>query len=174
MTIDGYLFKFNTVSLPVPPSKFRFNDAETYMYRGNIRIENTRLYQFLSSNSVGFATAENVTGVTFLKGQVIGRSVTLDKGYVLADNSAVASQAIGLCADGAKNGAGTIIQMVGVFVLADWTPVIGAATLAARTVYYLSATPGMLTAVVPVGPAIIQKVGRSLSPSVLSLNLDIL
>lgn len=158
--------------MPQNPALFRFDDQQTVVYPGITPIGGVPLYQILSNMPPEFSVAENVSGAQFTKGQVIGRGPAA-RGYVLADNSALSNQAIGLCGDIAPVGVDAVVQLSGQFCLTDWTSVTGTPTLLPRTVYYLDATPGKLTSVAPVGPAILQRIGYSISPLVLNLNVEI-
>jgi len=161
---------FNTqMPLPLPQNIFRFDDRETFLYPGNVLIGTTNVYQFLSTMPPDFAVGKNVTATTFLKGQALARGPA-DYGYILADNSALTNQCIGLCCETGGIGLGASIQLQGQFCLDDWTGIIGTKLLAPRTTYYLSPVPGQLIAV-PVGP-IVQRIGYSISPNVLAINMD--
>lgn len=129
------------------------------------------LPQVLSTMPPQFAVGVNVTAVDFLKGLVIGRGPA-DTGFVLADNSTLDRQAIGLACDQGRAGLGFPVQLAGQFSLLDWTAIVGTLKLTPRTTYYLSAVPGQLTSVLPVAPAIVQRIGYSISPNVLNLNLE--
>lgn len=63
-----------------------------------------------------------------------------------------------------------VIAATGFIELANWTAVIGAAQLTPRATYFLSVTPGMLTANPNEGGALIcQLIGKSLSPTILQM-----
>jgi hypothetical protein len=79
---------------------------------------------------------------------------------------------VGICCETGDPNFGVAIQLSGQFCLNDWTLVTATAQLAPRTTYYLSNVPGMLTPVVPVGPAVAQRIGYSISPNVLAINMD--
>lgn len=157
--------------LPLPQHIFRFDDQETVVYPGNVQIGTKALYQFLSSMPPLFAVGENVSAAQFTKGQVIGRGPA-DTGYVLADNSILDRQAIGLCCETGEIGFGAVVQLSGQFCLLDWTTIAGTAQLLPRTTYYLDAVPGRITAIPPIAPSVIQRIGYSISPFVLNLNLE--
>jgi hypothetical protein len=158
--------------VPLPQSIFRFDDRETFVYAGDVQISTVALYQFLSTMGTDFAVATNVSGVRFTKGQAIGRGPA-DTGYDLASNAALSTQAIGLACEFSIAGQGAIVQLSGPFCLFDWTAITGTVQLLPRTTYYLGAVPGSLTNIAPVGPAIGQRVGYSISPFVLNINLDL-
>lgn len=155
----------------LPQGIFRFDDRETFVYPGDIQIGNVQSYQFLSTMPAQFSVEENVSGARFSKGQAIARGPA-DVGFILADNSILSNQAVGLACEFSEAGRGAIVQLFGPFCLFDWTAIAGTAQLAPRTTYYLSATPGMITSLLPAGPAIAQRVGYSLSPNVLNIGLD--
>lgn len=162
---------FNSVPLPLPQNIFRFEDRETFIYPGNIQIGTVSLYQFLATMTTDFAVGENVSGARFLKGQVIGRGPAAT-GFILANNASLSTQAIGLCGETADPGFGAAVQLSGPFCLFDWTAITGTVSLLPRTTYYLDSVSGKMTSILPVGPAIMQRMGYSLSPNVLNLNLD--
>ncbi len=156
---------------PVPQNIYRFDDRETFVYPGNVQIATVALYQFLSTMPPDFAVGENVTAADFVKGQVVARGPAA-YGYILADNSVLTNQAIGLCCEVGGVGFGVIIQLSGQFCLDDWTAIAGTALLLPRTTYYLSATPGMITDLLPALPLVQQRIGYSISPNVLNLSLE--
>jgi hypothetical protein len=171
LTLSADLLSFNPVPLPLPQNIFRFDDRETYVYPGNVQIGTVSLYQFLSTMPPGFAVGKNVSGAPFIKGLALARGPA-DYGYILADNSVLANQAIGLCCEYGAVDFGVIVQLSGQFCLLDWTPITGTTLLLPRTTYYVSATPGMLTPIAPAFPVIAQRMGYSISPNVLNLNLE--
>lgn len=158
------------MALPPPQSIVTFPDKETFVYKGDVLVGVVPLPQFLSTMPPQFAVGVNVTAVDFLKGSVIGRGPA-DTGFVLADDSSMDRQAIGLACDQGRAGLGVTVQLVGQFCLLDWTAIAGTQKLTPRTTYYLSAVPGKITSVVPAGP-VIQRIGYSISPNVLNLNLE--
>jgi hypothetical protein len=160
------------MAVPLPQSIYRFDDRETYVFAGNVKIATTDLYQFLSTMGTDFSVATNVSGATFLKGQAIGRGPAAT-GYDLAANAALSTQAIGLACEFSIAGQGAIVQLSGPFCLFDWTNITGTVQLLPRTTYYLGAVPGSLTNIAPAGPAIGQRVGYSISPNVLNINIDL-
>lgn len=159
------------MALPIPQNIFRFDDRETFVYPGNVQIGTVALYQFLSTMPPDFAVGENVTATDFVKGQIVARGPA-DYGYILADNSILTNQAIGICCEMGEVGFGVIIQLNGQYSLDDWTAITGTALLLPRTTYYLSATPGMLTPTLPALPLVQQRIGYSISPNVLNLSLE--
>lgn len=163
--------KFKPVPLPLPQNIFRFDDRETFVYPGNVQIGTVPLYQFLSTMPPDFAVGENVTAIDFVKGQILARGPAA-YGYILADNSVLTNQAIGICCEQGQVGFGAIVQLSGQFCLNDWTLITGTTLLLPRTTYYLSATPGMLTAALPALPLVQQRIGYSISPNVLNLSLE--
>lgn len=163
--------KFKVMPLPVPQNIFRFDDRETFVYPGNVQIGTVALYQFLSTMPPDFSVGENVTALPFVKGQVLARGPA-DYGYILADNSVLTNQAIGLCCEYGDVGFGASTQLSGQFCLDDWTAIAGTALLLPRTTYYLSAVPGQITSVLPALPAVQQRIGYSISPNVLNISLE--
>ena len=158
------------MALPPPQSIVSVPDEETFIYKGDVRVGTVDLPQMLSTMPPQFAVGVNVTAVDFIKGLAIARGPA-DTGFVLADNSIIDRQAIGLASDQGRAGLGCPVQLVGQFCLLDWTAIVGTQKLTPRTTYYLSAVPGMLTSVIPVAP-VIQRIGYSISPNVLNLNLE--
>lgn len=157
--------------LPLPQNIFRFDDRETFVYPGNMQIGTVALYQFASTMPPDFAVGENVSAADFVKGQLLARGPA-DYGYILADNSTLLHQAIGICCETGGVGFGVIIQLNGQFCLDDWTAITGTPLLLPRTTYYLSSVPGQLTPALPAAPAVQQRIGYSISPNVLNLSLE--
>jgi hypothetical protein len=157
--------------LPLPQNIFRFDDRETFVYPGNVQIGTVALYQFLSTMPPGFAVGKNVSALPFTKGQAIGRGPA-DIGYILANSSGFSTQAIGLCCEYGGVGFGAIVQLSGQFCLFDWTAIAGTVQLLPRTTYYLDSVPGKITPIPPGSPNMIQRIGYSISPFVLNINLE--
>lgn len=82
--------------------------------------------------------------------------------------------AVGLMQSSTASTVSGTIQTEGLFTLADWTAVIGAATLTALTPYFVDpATPGMLTATPPTTTGQVnQYVGWAVSTTTLDLQID--
>lgn len=92
-------------------------------------------------------------------------------GAVLADAVSAAKPCIGLNVEAAADLAAIEVQTSGPFELADWTAVTGSASLAAKAVYFLSATTGLLTTTSPTNnPHISQRVGKAVSPTILDID----
>lgn len=154
--------------MPIPQSIFSFTDRESFIYPGNIQVGTTQVFQFLSTMPISFGIADNVSGAAFVKGMAIGRGPA-DTGYIPASNASLDTQAIGLACEPSEDGTGAIVQLFGPFCLLDWTAITGTVELQPRTTYYLG-TNGLLTPTPPAGPAIVQRVGYSISPFVLNLS----
>lgn len=124
-----------------------------------------------SSGSAPTYTAENKDSVGFSPGAPVAVHPS-GVGVVRADATGNGKNAVGLAVVGVAVGFAETVQTGGVFALADWTAVIGTPGLAAKAVYYLAATPGMLTATPPGLPGnVVQVVGRSVSATELELVL---
>jgi hypothetical protein len=63
------------------------------------------------------------------------------------------------------------VQTDGVVEQADWTTVTGSATLTVGSDYFLDATPGKLTATVPIAGNLVY-VGRAIAPSKLEVSIQ--
>jgi hypothetical protein len=62
------------------------------------------------------------------------------------------------------------VQSVGIFVMADWTAVIGTTSLTHGAEYFLSVTPGMLNATPPSAPGqVSQLIGKAVNATTLEL-----
>lgn len=113
----------------------------------------------------------NKVGLTLVDGQAVATHST-GAGVVLANSSNASLVCIGLVETGGANLASCTIQTEGPFELADWTPIIGSTSLAAKTVYYLDVTSGKLTATAPstVGQ-IVQRIGVAIDAQTLNIQI---
>jgi len=114
-------------------------------------------------------SGENKNGSDLVMGQPVA-SYTSGTGFVAASALAVATQSFGLLNEDVAATISGTIRFIGLITLADWTAVIGAATLAPRTTYYLSETPGKLTATPPTSlGSVVQQVGVAVTPTTLDV-----
>jgi len=95
-------------------------------------------------------------------------------GFVRADASDNNHNCVGLATVGASPGGTEVAQLDGPVSLSDWSAVTGTTTLAPRGIYYLAATPGLLTTTPPFSPGeVVQLVGESVSDQALELRLSV-
>jgi hypothetical protein len=151
--------------------------AETsYFLQGFLRQGNAslaRAYLGISQSPLGptsFVFSAQNNGTNFWVGAALARHPS-GSGLILADATSIARKAVGLATIGAAVGFSETAQLDGLFQMNDWTQVVGSPTLQALSDYYLSATPGRLSAVAPNVPGqIAQAVGFSLSSTTLMVN----
>lgn len=107
--------------------------------------------------AIGAALAVDASGVGVVKASA-------------ADNT---KHAAGLATVGVIVGAAETVQTDGIFTRSDWTSVTGTVSLAAKAVYYLSASPGMLTTAAPAALGqVVQPVGLAVSADTLELEIE--
>lgn len=110
-------------------------------------------------------------------------SIPLVPGHVVAATaggiqracaSSSGTEAVGLSLDHIAVGAAGKIQTTGLFLLPDWSALLGQVHLPEQTTYFLSPLiPGILTATVPTTPGQrLQSLGLSLTGNVLSLAIQ--
>lgn len=122
-----------------------------------------------STNPYLFKTATNLTGGTTVPGQVMANH-TSGTGFVYANGTDGSKESIGLCKEGSAAGSDMVIQVEGIFSLADWTPIIGAATLSPLTDYFISTVNGQLIpTILATAGNHVQLVGHAISPTELEL-----
>lgn len=93
-------------------------------------------------------------------------------GIVKANATDTSKPAVGLMTADTADTISGAVQTDGPFTLADWTAVIGSASLAAHTLYFLSTTGGLLTATPPsVGGNVVQRIGRAVSATTLAIEI---
>lgn len=117
--------------------------------------------------------AENKAGVAIKAGMACAVHSS-GVGVVMACAADASANAVGLMQVDTANTFAGDVQTEGLFTLADWTDVIGATTLAAKTTYFLDpSTPGMLTATPPTTAGqVIQIVGTAVSDDTLDLTFE--
>jgi hypothetical protein len=115
--------------------------------------------------------ATNKDTVTLVTGQVVA-SHSSGVGVVKANATDDTLPAVGLNLQSAIALAAVTIQTSGPFELADWTAITGAATLAAKAVYYLDTTAGKLTTTSPTtSPAVCHRIGKAVSETVIDIDI---
>lgn len=152
-------------------------------------------------NSVGAAIWQQISGagtypVTSVNGQTGGvvldvpgyeaenkDAATLDAGMTVtvhtsstgvwkADAATAGYEAVGIVAAAVAPTFSADVRTTGKLTLADWTAASGSSTLTPNAPYYLSATPGFITATPPnVGGQRVQQVGVAVSPDTLSIQI---
>lgn len=125
-----------------------------------------------SSNQV--FTAANNTGAALTIGQAVYVSAANTVEAALADN-VTTSGVVGLVADASiADGANGYILTDGILVSTDWTAVVGATTLTAGSVYFLSdTTAGELTTTVPTAPgSFVTRVGTAINTTTLEVTIS--
>lgn len=153
---------------PFPYAPIQYTEQQTQLFPGMERIGVRDIWAIKSRLPMFFASGTNKGATSFWMGAAVARDLS-GSGFVLANNSSVAGATIGLACLGAPAGQPEIVQIGGLFSLDSWTPVTGTANLAALGSYWLSSTPGMLTASVPIAPAAAQLVAVSISPRTLMI-----
>lgn len=117
--------------------------------------------EFASTNKQGSSIAAGAPVATHSSGV----------GVVLADATTAAKPCVGLNTVAADDLGAVTVQTGGPYELDDWTAITGAATLAAKAVYFLGTTAGTLTTTSPTAnPAISQRVGKAVSPTILDID----
>ncbi len=108
--------------------------------------------------SIGMAVATHTSGTGVNKAR--------------ADSNA--TRCIGLSLTATNPSFTATIQTGGVFTLANWTSIIGSASLSANTVYYLDpSTAGLLTSKAPTTAGLyVQRVGTAVSPTSLEIEIE--
>jgi len=124
--------------------------------------------------SLDYYSAENKEGSTIDAGMAcaVHSSGTGVVKASAADNTKIA---IGLMRATTADTVSGNVQIEGLFTLSDWTSVIGASTLAAKTTYFLDPlTAGKLTATVPTTTGqTVQIVGTAVSTTTLDLDVGV-
>ena len=119
-------------------------------------------------------TAANPMGVALTIGQAVYISAANTVEAALADN-VTTSGVVGLVADASiADGANGYILTDGILVSTDWTAVVGATTLTAGAVYFLSETAeGELTTTVPTVPgSFVTRVGTAINTTTLEVSIS--
>ncbi len=125
-----------------------------------------------SSNQVFIA--QNATGAALTIGQAVYISAANTVEAALADN-VTTSGVVGLVADASiADGANGYILTDGTLVSTDWIAVVGATTLTAGSVYFLSdTTAGELTTTVPTAPgSFVTRVGTAINTTTLEVTIS--
>lgn len=118
-------------------------------------------------------TAENKDSVTIRAGQPVATHSS-GTGVIRASSASVGVSCSGLATADIAVGASGSIQTGGPLTLADWTNVTGAASLSARTVYFLSGTPANLTDTPPSTTGeCVQVIGRSIGLDTLRIEIEV-
>jgi len=119
-----------------------------------------------------FYNAENKDIVTVLRGQPVTVHSS-GTGFVRANASDNTKHTVGLLDVDTNVGASNNIITDGVFYMGDWTNVIGSATLAPKSDYFLDTVSGKLTTTPPIVPGqVSQPIGHSLSLTSLSVEIE--
>ena len=119
-------------------------------------------------------TAQNATGAALTIGQTVYISAANTVEAALADD-VTTSGVVGLVADASiADGANGYILTDGTLVSTDWTAVVGATTLTAGSVYFLSDTAaGELTTTVPTAPgSFVTRVGTAINTTTLEVTIS--
>ena len=128
-------------------------------------------------DGIDMAHLENADTVAIARGQVVASSV-LSGRMVRASAANNARNAIGLSVSSVNVGFSGDVQSVGIFVMSDWTAVIGTTHLTHGAKYFLSAIPGaggLSPSPPPLSAAgqVVQLVGRAVNTTTLELCLSI-
>ncbi len=149
---------------PIPYAPIQYTEEQTMLFPGQALIGQRELWDIRSRLPINWASATNKGAIGFWMGAAIAIDAS-GSGFILADSSALVTQAVGLATLGAPAGDPEIVQLAGLFSLDDWTPVTGTVTLAPRGIYYLG-TNGML---VTGPPNLVQVVGIAISSRTMDL-----
>jgi hypothetical protein len=91
-------------------------------------------------------------------------------GVVKASAANGSKQCVGLVTTTTSPTDACTVQTAGPFEMSDWTSITGSQLLSASAIYYLDTTSGKLTTVSPSSnPAVSQKVGKAVSPTILNI-----
>lgn len=138
--------------------------------RRTLELLNRRI-QSAQTNGLGF-TAENKSGLTLTKGMAIANHSS-GTGIVKANATDTTLQCVGLALETMLSAVSGNVQTEGLIELSDWSTVIGAVALSAKTKYFLSTTSGMLTSTPPTGAGqIVQVVGVAVNPTTLDISIQ--
>lgn len=159
------------MSGPFPYAPIQYTEQQTQLFPGEIKIGDRELWQIMSRLPLDFASSTNKGATAFWMGAAIARHPS-GSGFILANNTALATTAIGLACLGAPATQPEIVQLQGLFSLDDWTPVTGTANLTPLGFYWLDSTNGRLINSVPVPPAIQTLVGFAISPRTLRIGIE--
>ena len=122
------------------------------------------------------AGAPDVLSAEVLSAVVRGQPVyaTAASKFDLADATGALTQlVVGLAARDAAASTVLVVQTEGKVVRADWTAVAGAVGLSPGARYFLSTTPGGITAIAPSGAGeYVRAVGKAISPTTLDIEID--
>lgn len=120
---------------------------------------------------IGFS-GTNQTGVGIVKGSPVYKNATTDR-IELADATDNTKQCVGFASELIADTASGVIQTNDTINLADWTTILGSATLTPGTVYFLDSTAGQIVADVStfVAGNVVQKVGVAVSTTDLLIQL---
>jgi len=150
------------MSGPYPYSPILYQEEQNLLFAAQVKVGDRSIWEIRARTPQFFATGLNKGAVAFWQGAAIARDPS-GSGFILANNANIASAAIGLACLGAPAGQPEIVQLTGLFTMDDWTPTIGAVSLAAVAYYWLSNTSGKLATAKPIGPAIAELVGYPVS-----------
>lgn len=124
-----------------------------------------------SSTPLSFS-AENKDAATINEGMAVAPHPS-GAGVILAVNTAMATAAIGLSQTTTAPTFSDTFQISGILTLADWSLVVGAATLSPMAVYFLGSTPGTLTTTPPSTPgSIAQIIGYAVAPDSMEILIN--
>lgn len=120
----------------------------------------------------GLYSAENKQGATLAAGLVLATHAS-GTGIVKADAIGVAKRAVGFLCASTLNAIAGDVQTDGILTLADWTAVIGAASLT-RGPYFLDASaPGTMTQLPSSTPGnIVQELGNAISTTEFDISIQ--
>ena len=122
---------------------------------------------------LGTVSEVDVTEMQAKEAVSAGMAVYCSAGFQVlkaVNDTAAKAEVMGLAKADAALDAYTKVQAEGFFELADWTAVIGSATLTPGTEYFLDATAGLLTSTPPAtGYSVL--VGRAVKPTMLQLKI---
>lgn len=132
---------------------------------------NSRLVS-ASSTLFGSYRAQNKDVSQFAAGCPVATHSS-GSGIVAASAANSSLPSVGIAAESIATGVTGAMVEGGILTLADWSAIVGTTTLAAKTTYFLSTTPGLLTPTPPTTSGqLLQRVGVSIAPDTLEIAID--
>lgn len=132
----------------------------------------------LSTVGVSTGTSQFTQSAETDEATVVGNAVYVkpSNGHVALSqaNAQPAAQCAGLAIEAKAPTLAVLFVSQGKVSIADWTAIIGAASLAAGAAYYVDpSTPGLLTATPPSGIGeFVVRIGRAMSSTLMDVNVE--
>lgn len=146
-------------------------EQDSTLVEGLVPVGDSFSDQIFSSNPPEFILIQNRDTLPMRRGSFVARHAS-GNGIIPAKADTVAHGAVGIAAEDIAVGALGRVQLSGIFVMQDWTSMVGQRLLIALGTYWLDTTAGNMTGVEPVAPGNIhQQLGLALSGFALLLNI---